>query len=69
MFIVQNVMEPASLRNALVDMIATGITDVRVASAYVTLGSCSRKSHRKRFNQRFPNPLLRHAICVGGARL
>ena len=37
MLIVQNVMEPASLRNALVDMIATGITDVRVASAYVTL--------------------------------
>ena len=37
MLIVQNAMEPASLRNALVDMIATGITDVRVASAYVTL--------------------------------
>ncbi|MGE0252974.1 MAG: phospholipase D family protein [Alphaproteobacteria bacterium] len=38
MLIVQNAMEPASLRNALVDMVATGATDIRVASAYVTLG-------------------------------
>ncbi len=38
MLIVQNAAEPASLRNALVDMVAAGAIDIRVASAYVTLG-------------------------------
>lgn len=38
MLIVQNATEPASMRNALVDMIAVGAIDIRVASAYVTLG-------------------------------
>lgn len=37
MLIVQNAMEPASIRNAIIDMIAAGATDIRVASAYVTL--------------------------------
>jgi HKD family nuclease len=38
MLIVQNATEPASIRNAIVDLIAAGATDIRVASAYVTLG-------------------------------
>lgn len=38
MLIVQNASNPASMRNAIVDMIAAGAADVRVASAYVTLG-------------------------------
>lgn len=38
MLIVQNAGKPAAMRNAIVDMIATGATDVRVASAYVTMG-------------------------------
>lgn len=38
MLIVQNAAEPASLRNAVVDIVAAGAIDIRVASAYVTLG-------------------------------
>src|SRR5690606_39931827 len=38
MLIVQNAREPASLRHALVDILAEGTTDIQVASAYVTLG-------------------------------
>ncbi|MFN4282392.1 MAG: phospholipase D family protein [Alphaproteobacteria bacterium] len=38
MLIVQNAAEPASLRNALVDIVTAGAVDIRVASAYVTLG-------------------------------
>jgi len=41
MLIVQNAAEPASLRNAIVDMVAAGTTDFRVASAYVTLGGAN----------------------------
>jgi len=41
MLIVQNAAEPARLRNALVDMIATGAIDIRAASAYVTLGGAN----------------------------
>jgi len=41
MLIVQNATEPASMRNALVDMVAVGATDIRVASAYVTLGGAN----------------------------
>ena len=41
MLIVQNATEPASMRNALVDMVAAGATDIRVASAYVTLGGAN----------------------------
>lgn len=41
MLIVQNAQEPASLRNALVDMVAAGPIDIRVASAYVTLGGAN----------------------------
>lgn len=41
MLIVQNAATPANMRNAVVDMIAAGATDVRVASAYVTLGGAS----------------------------
>ena len=36
MLIVQNASEPGSMRNALVDMVSEGVTDIRVASAYVT---------------------------------
>jgi HKD family nuclease len=36
--IVQNAEQPAAIRNALVDLIALGVTDLRVASAYVTSG-------------------------------
>lgn len=38
MLIVQNTREPAAIRNGLVDMIAGGVSDMRIASAYVTLG-------------------------------
>jgi len=41
MLIVQTAAEPASLRNALVDMVASGVIDIRVASAYVTLGGAN----------------------------
>lgn len=41
MLIVQNATEPASLRNALVDLVASGVTDIRVAAAYVTLGGAN----------------------------
>ena len=41
MLIVQNAAEPASLRNALVDIVAAGAIDIRVASAYVTLGGAN----------------------------
>ncbi len=41
MLIVQTAATPANIRNAVVDMIAGGATDVRVASAYVTLGGAS----------------------------
>ena len=37
MLIVQNAMEPATIRNAVVDLVTGGATDVRVAAAYVTL--------------------------------
>jgi hypothetical protein len=39
--VVQNAAKPAGIRNAIVDLIALGVTDVRVASAYVTLGGCN----------------------------
>ncbi|MGF7008644.1 phospholipase D family protein [Aminobacter sp. BE322] len=38
MLIVQSAASPAGIRNAVVDMIAVGATDVHVASAYVTIG-------------------------------
>jgi HKD family nuclease len=41
MLIIQNATEPASMRNALVDVVAAGATDIRVASAYVTLGGAN----------------------------
>lgn len=41
MLIVQNATEPASLRNALVDAVTVGVVDIRVASAYVTLGGAN----------------------------
>lgn len=41
MLIVQNAAEPARLRNALVDMVAAGVIDIRAASAYVTLGGAN----------------------------
>ena len=41
MLIVQNAAEPATLRNALVDIVTAGAVDIRVASAYVTLGGAS----------------------------
>lgn len=41
MLIVQNAAEPASLRNALVDIVTAGAVDIRVASAYVTLGGAN----------------------------
>lgn len=41
MLIVQNATEPASLRNALVDMVASGAIDIRAAAAYVTLGGAN----------------------------
>ena len=41
MLIVQNAATPANIRNAVVDMIAAGATDVRVAAAYVTRGGAS----------------------------
>lgn len=37
MLILQNAAEPAGIRNALADIVAAGTTDIRVASAYVTL--------------------------------
>lgn len=40
MLIVQNAAEPAAIRNALVDLVALGAIDARVASAYVTLRGC-----------------------------
>jgi len=36
MLIVQNAAEPASIRNAIVDMVTDDMIDIRVASAYVT---------------------------------
>lgn len=41
MLIVQNASEPASLRNALVDIVTAGTIDIRVASAYVTVGGAN----------------------------
>jgi hypothetical protein len=41
MLIVQNAIEPGGIRNAIVDLVALGVTDVRVASAYVTLSGCN----------------------------
>ncbi|MCG5526089.1 phospholipase D family protein [Ectothiorhodospira haloalkaliphila] len=41
MFIVQNATEPGNLRNALVDIVAVGVVDIRVASAYVTLSGAN----------------------------
>lgn len=41
MLIVQNAAEPASLRNALVDIVTAGAIDIRAASAYVTLGGAN----------------------------
>lgn len=38
MFIVQNSGLPATIRNAIVDLIAPDMTDLRIASAYVTFG-------------------------------
>ncbi len=38
MLIVQNAVDPARLRNALVDVVRAGAVDIRAASAYVTLG-------------------------------
>ena len=37
MIIIQNAAMPAGIRNAIVDVVALGVVDVRVASAYVTL--------------------------------
>ncbi len=37
MLIVQNVVQPATIRNAIVDLLAPDIIDIRIASAYVTL--------------------------------
>jgi HKD family nuclease len=38
--IVQNGSEPATVRNAIVDLIAAGVVDMRIASAYVTFDGC-----------------------------
>lgn len=40
MLIVQNAALPAAIRNVVVDLIPAGATDMRVASAYVTLSGC-----------------------------
>ena len=41
MLIVQNAAKPAGIRNAIVDLVALGLIDIRVASAYVTLSGCN----------------------------
>ena len=41
MLVIQDAAEPAGIRNAIVDLIALGVADVRVASAYVTLSGCN----------------------------
>lgn len=38
--IIQNAMEPASIRNAIVDLITPDLTGLKIASAYVTTSGC-----------------------------
>ena len=38
--IIQNATEPASIRNAIVDLITPNLTGLKIASAYVTTGGC-----------------------------
>lgn len=40
MLIVQNAAVPATIRNVVVDLIPADATDIRVASAYVTMSGC-----------------------------
>ena len=40
MLIVQNQVAPAAIRNAIVDLIDLELSDIRIASAYVTQGGC-----------------------------